>query len=249
MKPVSTSAWRTGWRSVLGNLRWVQDDQQMSVLLAELLGPFDGPRTLAFVNTHAMNIAATNQRFADDLAQCHWLLRDGSGITLLARRQGLSAGLNLNGTDLIPQVLASYRGRRVALWGTQQPYLDAAARRIEQNFGVQVVSTLDGFLPLDNYRAALLQIAPDLVVLAMGMPKQEGLAALLQRQPAAPGCLVVCGGAILDFLGGKVQRAPLVFRRIGAEWLYRLLLEPRRLFRRYMLGNPLFLWRVFWYGQ
>lgn len=98
MKPVSTSAWRTGWRSV-GNLRWVQDDQKMNDLLAELLGPFDGPRTLAFVNAHAMNMAATNQRFADDLAQCHWLLRDGSGMTLLARRLGLSAGMNLNGTD------------------------------------------------------------------------------------------------------------------------------------------------------
>lgn len=58
-------------------------------------------------------------------------------------------------------------------------------------------------------------------------------------------CLIVCGGAILDFLGGKVTRAPRWMRRAGLEWAYRLAREPRRLWQRYLRGNPLFLRRAF----
>jgi Teichoic acid biosynthesis proteins len=54
----------------------------------------------------------------------------------------------------------------------------------------------------------------------------------------------VCGGAILDFLGGKVSRAPEWLRRLGGEWLYRLLREPKRLFIALCVGNPLFLVRT-----
>jgi exopolysaccharide biosynthesis WecB/TagA/CpsF family protein len=57
-------------------------------------------------------------------------------------------------------------------------------------------------------------------------------------------CVIVCGGAIIDFLGGKVSRAPLWLRRMGMEWAYRLAVEPMRLFRRYVIGNPLFLSRA-----
>jgi exopolysaccharide biosynthesis WecB/TagA/CpsF family protein len=56
--------------------------------------------------------------------------------------------------------------------------------------------------------------------------------------------VIVCGGAILDFLGGGATRAPAWMRRLGIEWLYRLAREPRRLFKRYVLGNPLFLSRA-----
>jgi len=57
-------------------------------------------------------------------------------------------------------------------------------------------------------------------------------------------CLIVCGGAIIDFLGGKMPRAPRWMRRAGLEWAFRLGLEPRRLFRRYVIGNPVFLART-----
>jgi N-acetylglucosaminyldiphosphoundecaprenol N-acetyl-beta-D-mannosaminyltransferase len=84
---------------------------------------------------------------------------------------------------------------------------------------------------------------PSLIVLGMGMPRQEEIASLLRGVLDHP-CTIVCGGAIIDFLGKKTSRAPLWMRRTGLEWLYRLALEPRRLFRRYVIGNPLFLWRA-----
>ena len=83
---------------------------------------------------------------------------------------------------------------------------------------------------------------PDLIVLGMGMPKQERVAHLLRSQLDHP-CLIVCGGAIIDFMGGRVSRAPLWMRQLGIEWIYRFLHKPVRMFRRYVVGNPQFLWR------
>jgi exopolysaccharide biosynthesis WecB/TagA/CpsF family protein len=83
---------------------------------------------------------------------------------------------------------------------------------------------------------------PDLIVLGMGMPKQEKIAALI-RDSRIP-TLVVCGGAIIDFMGNKIKRAPLWVRKFGCEWVYRLVLEPKRLYKRYVLGNPAFIFRM-----
>ena len=82
-----------------------------------------------------------------------------------------------------------------------------------------------------------------MVILGMGMPTQELLSAMLARELPGP-VLIVNGGAILDFIAGRVRRAPGLMRRLGLEWLFRLLLEPARLWRRYLLGNVIFLWRT-----
>jgi len=130
----------------------------------------------------------------------------------------------------------------VAFWGTQEPYLSQAAQSSEALYGVQVVSVHDGFAGIDTYIDLARQLQPELIVLGMGMPKQETVAARL-ADIGRP-CLIVCGGAILDFMGGKVTRAPNWLRRLGGEWVYRLLREPKRLFVRYVVGNPLFLLRA-----
>jgi exopolysaccharide biosynthesis WecB/TagA/CpsF family protein len=77
------------------------------------------------------------------------------------------------------------------------------------------------------------------------MPRQEEVAVLLRAALGYP-CLIVCGGAIIDFIGNKTSRAPAWMRRTGLEWAWRLALEPKRLFKRYVLGNPLFLARSLW---
>jgi exopolysaccharide biosynthesis WecB/TagA/CpsF family protein len=82
-----------------------------------------------------------------------------------------------------------------------------------------------------------------LIILGMGMPRQEIVALALRAALHRP-CLIVCGGAILDFLGGRVPRAPRLLQGLGLEWAWRLAREPRRLFRRYVLGNPVFIGRA-----
>jgi exopolysaccharide biosynthesis WecB/TagA/CpsF family protein len=92
----------------------------------------------------------------------------------------------------------------------------------------------------EKYVDFAIRHRPSLIVLGMGMPKQEQVAIQLRSALDFP-CLIICGGAIIDFLGGKVTRAPALLRRTGMEWVYRLAMEPRRLFYRYVVGNPLFL--------
>ncbi|MFP3527773.1 WecB/TagA/CpsF family glycosyltransferase, partial [Pantoea sp. SIMBA_072] len=76
----------------------------------------------------------------------------------------------------------------------------------------------DGFASIDTYLQLAKEQQPELIVLGMGMPKQEAVAA---RLAAVDGpCLIVCDGAILDFLGGKVSRAPQWLRHVGGEWAY-----------------------------
>ena len=75
------------------------------------------------------------------------------------------------------------------------------------------------------------------------MPKQKLLAEMLAKRLEGP-ILIVNGGAILDFMAGRFQRAPTLLRRLGLEWSYRLWLEPRRLWRRYVIGNAVFMARA-----
>ncbi|MHC8350292.1 WecB/TagA/CpsF family glycosyltransferase [Pseudomonas sp. RT4P38] len=237
-------AWRHNWRTIIQKLRVVSDvgDEQR---LIDALSKTESTTVLGFVNAHAMNLVAGNPDYYNALSAADVLLRDGSGMAILFRRFGLEPGLNMNGTDFIPKLLAAFKGRRVAFWGTEEPFLANAVQRSEAIFAVNVVSAHHGFAEVDAYINLARQLQPELVVLGMGMPKQEAVAAMLAANGVP--CLVVCGGAILDFLGGKVTRAPQWVRRLGCEWVFRLIGEPKRLFSRYVVGNPMFLLRTLIY--
>lgn len=233
--------WQARWRAVVQKVYVLGDCSDEQKLLESLSQP-SSATVLGFVNAHAMNLLAGDADYYHALSSADVLLRDGSGMSILFRRQGLQPGLNMNGTDFIPKLLTAFKGRRVAFWGTKEPFLTDAVRQSQECFGVNVVSVHHGFAEIDAYLMLARQFQPELIVLGMGMPKQEAVAAKIAA--AGSPCLIVCGGAILDFLGGKVTRAPQWVRRIGCEWLYRLALEPKRLFKRYVVGNPLFLLRT-----
>jgi exopolysaccharide biosynthesis WecB/TagA/CpsF family protein len=210
-------------------------------LLEELRHP-SRPYIVSFVNAHAANLAWRTPSVTENLLRSDLLLRDGIGVELGLKAFGRPQGLNMNGTDLIPQIARAYSGRRVALFGTSSPWLERAQEKLESE-GLVVVASHDGFSPLETYLDLATQSAPELVILAMGMPKQEDLAVRLRDRLSHP-VLIVNGGAVLDFLGGKVTRAPKLMRNTGTEWAYRLVLEPRRLARRYLLGIPEFFSHV-----
>lgn len=234
--------WRSRWRQLVGKLHVVHTDQDQEALL-ERLSDVTKPTTVAFVNAHAMNLAARDAAFYQHLMAADVLLRDGIGMSILMRLLSLAPGRNMNGTDFIPLLLARFSQRSVALFGTKRPFLEAAAESLRQGGRSLPLTLLDGFQPEAAYLQVSAQVRPQLIVLGMGMPKQEAVAAALRSSMTFP-VVAVCGGAIVDFLGGKVTRAPLPVRLIGLEWLYRLCLEPRRLFGRYVVGNPVFVARA-----
>lgn len=239
--------WTSRWSAIVDRIRVVRSREDESALL-DALASGATPRMLGFVNAHAMNGVAFDREFFESLVNADLLLRDGSGMAILYSSLNRQPGLDMNGTDFIPKLLAAFRGRKVALWGTREPYLGDASRRCEREFGINVISAQNGFEDISVYLQLARVNKPELIVLGMGMPKQERLARELKKE-FDDGYVVVCGGAILDFLGGKVRRAPSWVRRAGVEWVYRFVFEPKRLFRRYVLGNPSFvvkllIWRL-----
>jgi exopolysaccharide biosynthesis WecB/TagA/CpsF family protein len=236
--------WQNRWAAIVDRIWIVRSSAEESTLLAWLASG-TGARVLGFVNAHAMNSSADSEPFFDAITCSDVLLRDGAGMAILYRMLGMEPGRNMNGTDFIPRILRAYRGKRVALWGTTHPYVGAAAERCERQFGVRVVSCEEGFREFHSYLELARAARPALIVLGMGMPNQEQLARELKSTADAQcSSLIVCGGAVLDFLGGKVPRAPGWMRRWSIEWLYRLLLEPKRLAGRYLIGNPAFVFRL-----
>ncbi len=219
----------------------VEDEATLHILIKTLSNNTE-TRRIGFVNAHAVNMFYNDKQFYQDVMACDYILRDGSGMKMLFDKMDKNAGLNLNGTDLIPQIINAFKGQPIALLGTQSPFLDNAATKIKEEDGV-IALQMDGFKNNENYVEAVKQAKPALIILGMGMPKQERVAALLAQEIEQP-ATIICGGAILDFMGGKVKRAPKLFRDLGIEWVYRLLSEPKRLFKRYVIGNGVFLIRA-----
>lgn len=224
--------------NLVGSIRLVGANPDR--LLNEMM--VDRNYVLGFVNAHAMNLACANAEFFHSLKSADLLLRDGMGTQILLKALGSDPGLNMNGTDFIPKLLLANKRQPIALYGSTAQTAAAAAAWLGEQ-GAQQVTYCDGFQAPEHYLKLLKTEKPRIVILGMGMPKQELLSEMIASEHAGP-VLIVNGGAILDFIAHRVRRAPMLVRRLGLEWLFRLLLEPSRLWRRYLLGNVIFLWRT-----
>ena len=203
---------------------------------------------IAFLNAHCANVAAARPDYRAAL-DGFLVLPDGLGVDIAARLlHGAPFAANLNGTDFVPAILSGAAGPlRVALFGAAPGVAEAAAERLSQRFpGHAFLPVSHGYLPSETERdAALARLEAaraDLVLVAMGVPAQELF--VLDHLTPRHGCVVLAVGAFLDFCAGRVRRAPLLVRTLRLEWIWRLALEPRRLFRRYVVGNPVFLARI-----
>jgi N-acetylglucosaminyldiphosphoundecaprenol N-acetyl-beta-D-mannosaminyltransferase len=242
--PLVPDGWKRRWRLITEKIQLVDTLEQERELLRRICSPIQ-PVAVAFANAHAMNTVAQSPSFFHALRSADWVLRDGSGMATLFKLLGRKPGLNLNGTDLIPKIIGLFDGRRIAFFGTQEPYLQRGLVAAHQYAPKSNFVSAHGFLELDDYLSLAIVQRSELIVLGMGMPKQEAVAVALRSKLGFP-CTIVCGGAIIDFLAGRTTRAPLWMRRVGIEWVYRLAREPRRLSRRYVIGNPVFLMRAIW---
>lgn len=227
--------------STLSQIAIIDDADQYKRRLNLLCKP-SRPYILSFINQHGFNIAHHNPSLRHAFLKSDCLLRDGVGLEIALHFLGLKSGVNCNGTDLIPRILKQMTGRTAAVYGTTEPWLGQACAKIEAA-GVHVVSKLDGFQDEATYLSAVQQCKPSLIILGMGMPRQEELS-LKIAETSDHACLIVNGGAIIDFLGDRFARAPKWVQSARLEWLFRLLLEPKRLFTRYITGGAVFLFRM-----
>ncbi|CQD20083.1 WecB/TagA/CpsF family glycosyl transferase [Mycobacterium lentiflavum] len=225
---------------IINSITVVNTDEAADALIDKCLTSRTA-RIISFVNAHAFNMCNRDGAFADGLLQSDVILRDGIGMQLLFQKLNIDAGLNMNGTDLIPRLLDSAKGQTVGLLGTADPYLSNAVDQLKQA-GHNVIVAQDGFQDKAAYLSLVEQYRPKVIVLGMGMPKQELIAAYL-KEHVTYNPLIINAGALIDFIGGKTKRAPRWVREVHMEWVFRLLSEPKRLFRRYVVGNAVFLSR------
>src|SRR5271170_4513197 len=152
-------------------------------LLLEMMS--DRNYVVSFVNVHAMNLACKNAEFFCALRASDMLLRDGKGTQILLSAIGIEPGLNMNGTDFIPKVILAGKHHPIALCGSTAQTAAAAGAWLEQ-IGVREVTHCDGFRAADDYLQMLRAKRPRIVILGMGMPKQELLSAMIARELPGP---------------------------------------------------------------
>ncbi|PWM75394.1 MAG: glycosyltransferase, partial [Lentisphaerae bacterium] len=177
------------------------------------------------------------------------VLADGIGLVIAGKLTGQRLRENINGSDMYPHLceMAEKNGFSIYLLGARPGVAETMRRKTLESYPLlKFAGVRDGCFDLDagaeQVVAAINASGADILLVAFGVPRQEKWLERWGEQLAAPVRIGV--GGLFDFYSGRIRRAPLWMREIGMEWSFRLLMEPRRLFKRYIIGNPLFLWRV-----
>jgi N-acetylglucosaminyldiphosphoundecaprenol N-acetyl-beta-D-mannosaminyltransferase len=204
------------------------------------------------VNAYCLNLTFQHPWLRDFLNSAELVFCDGAGILIGAQILGFPAPIRITYADWIWQLaeFAEQRGLSFFFLGARPGIAEKAADYLKERFpDLHVVGTHHGFFDKtqgcpDNEAVIerINSLKPDILIIGFGMPTQERW--LMENWPRINANIALTGGAVFDYTSGDLQRAPKWMTDNGLEWLGRLLIEPRRLWRRYLIGNPLFLWRV-----
>jgi N-acetylglucosaminyldiphosphoundecaprenol N-acetyl-beta-D-mannosaminyltransferase len=209
----------------------------------------DPPRLITYVNAWVVCLA-------NDIPDLSGILRDqasivhadGQAVVWASRLLGRPLPERVNAGDLWPALLARLGadGASIYLLGGDKGIAEKAAEHaVAASSGLRIVGARDGYFDegegdvvADDIRRA----RPSVLFVGMGSPRQERWAARHLDGLGVP--VVWCVGALFEYYAGQRSRAPVWARRCGLEWCYRLALEPRRLWRRYTVGNLRFMYLV-----
>ena len=208
--------------------------------------------TVLNVNAYCLNLLYGSPALREFFATADVVFCDGSGVMLAARLLGKRLPARITYADWAWQLaaFAEVEGLSIFLLGAEPGVARRAAQHLRKRHpGLRISGVRHGYFdhtPGSPENEAVLReintARPDLLLVGLGMPLQERW--LMQnRDRLETGVALTCG-AVFDYVSGGLRRGPPLLTDNGFEWLGRLLVEPRRLWRRYLLGNPLFLLRV-----
>lgn len=213
--------------------------------LAEVLAS-EGRMRVVTLNPEMVMRSRRNPELRQSLHTAGLIVPDGFGVVFAMRRAGFKDQPRIAGVDLVEELLKVELGRelRLFLLGGKPGVAEEAARRLQRTYPrVRVVGAAHGYLSPDEEERVVEIVnrsAPDLLLVGMGLPKQEiWLSRRWERLKASIG--IGIGGGI-DLWAGRNKRAPRMVRRVGLEWLFRTVCEPKRVFRLAVL--PEYLWLV-----
>jgi N-acetylglucosaminyldiphosphoundecaprenol N-acetyl-beta-D-mannosaminyltransferase len=207
------------------------------------------PCEVHLCNAYTLSLVDDDEQMRTALLAADLNLADGTPVALLGRRHGLAGPVR--GTELVGKVARQgVAGVRHYLYGGKEGVADLMAAELNRLVpGASVVGTeCPPFRPLtDQDLSGLAErvraSGANVLWIGLGTPRQDYLVHTLAPLLSIP---VVPVGAAFDFWSGAIREAPRILQGTGLEWVYRLAKEPRRLWRRYLIGNPRFLlsaWR------
>ena len=206
------------------------------------------PSQVCFVNADCVNIAYRDAEYSRLLRSTGIVLADGIGVKLAGRILNTNIRQNVNGTDLFPLLCSGMEKRGTGLYllgGKPGVSADVAAWAATNYPGLRIRGHQHGFFSKEETPRVLREIrdsAADILLVAFGAPRQDKW--ILENLALTGAGLSMGVGGLFDFYSGRISRAPVWVREIGMEWFYRFIQEPRRMWRRYFVGNAVFLGRV-----
>lgn len=209
----------------------------------------ESPRQICFVNSDCINKSVHDQDYARRLCESDLTLADGIGIRLAGKISRREIRQNVNGTDLFPLLCQRLQDTDSGFFflGARPEVVEQFAAWVRNNFrGVTVSGYRNGYFDPSEEEAVLAEIRASgakILLVAFGAPRQD---LWIGKHLNNLGCVRVAMGVggLFDFYSGRIPRAPQWMRELSFEWLWRLYQEPRRMWRRYLIGNVVFLSRA-----
>lgn len=206
---------------------------------------YQAPRKVYFANVHTIHLSKRMPDFCRVVNSADLVLPDGSGLLLAGRVLAVQIPENINGTDFTPIVLkeAVAEGWRVYLLGASPNVVKATKARLEESYpGLSIAGYRSGYFTKDEEETIINGInatSPDILLVALGSPLQEMIIDRWAARLNVKVCFAV--GGLFDFLSGTIPRAPRWMRRLGIEWLFRLVQDPKSKWERTFIEMPIFV--------
>lgn len=204
--------------------------------------------SIGFVNADCMNKCFSDEDYHQVLRNMNKVYPDGIGVRMASQLFGNGVKDNINGTDLFPLLCERLAGTShgIFLLGAREGVAESTASNMQERYpGLKIAGHHHGYFSSDEEDEVINSInasGAEVLLIAMGAPQQEKWIASNRKKLNAS--ILMGVGGLFDFYSGGVSRAPVWLREVGLEWAWRLLQEPGRMWRRYVVGNPLFLYRV-----
>jgi N-acetylglucosaminyldiphosphoundecaprenol N-acetyl-beta-D-mannosaminyltransferase len=207
-------------------------------------------KRVAYVNAHVINQSFDSPEVREGLLASDLVYCDGYGVRLAAKAVGRPVPHRMTGADWIWGVAALCEAsqRSLYLLGSDPGASAEAAAELQRWYPrLRITGTHHGYFELgsphdERVVEHINEHRPDILLVGMGTPQQE---VWVQRHFHQVDATVVWTvGALFEYVSGRIPRAPHWMADNGLEWIFRLAVEPKRMWRRYLLGNPVFLHRV-----
>ncbi|HBO13427.1 MAG TPA: glycosyltransferase [Halieaceae bacterium] len=208
----------------------------LPAIIEGCLAASDGAAIIGHHNLHSLYLRHKQERVARFYQACDYCYVDGVPVLWLLRALGIrKPAARFSLMDCLPSLLgaAERKGWRVCYLGSTAAVVERARVWAARHWPALAITLVDGYRSDEDAIAAVKDARPDVLLVGMGMPKQEDWILAHARQ--LPPCVILQAGGTLDYYTGAQARPPALLSRLGLGGLYRLLRDPRRLWRRYLL--------------